>query len=80
MGAYEGMAGRMNRTLGSRRRVQPIFIPVRGNQPAIRGFFPGCYPKVRCGVAILGGAFLLNDFSLFFVFEALAFADSSLFE
>ncbi|KAH0858874.1 hypothetical protein HID58_087135, partial [Brassica napus] len=63
MGTHEGMAREAGGSLGYQRRVPPIFIRVQGNQPAIGGFYSGCHLEVRCGVAILGGAFFLNDSS-----------------
>ena len=57
MGAHERMSREAGGALGS--------VPVRGDRPAVGEFFLGRHPEVCCGVAILGGAFFLNDFSLF---------------
>lgn len=55
---------------------EPILIPVRGDRPEIGGFYSGCNSEVYCRVAIFGGAFFLNDSSLFLFFETLVFAES----
>ncbi|KAF3534080.1 hypothetical protein DY000_02039649 [Brassica cretica] len=61
MGAHEGMAGEACRTLESGRRVSAPFVPIRRDQPPVGELLPGCHPEIRCGVAILGGAFFLKD-------------------
>ena len=71
MGAREGMAGEVCGTLESERRVSASVYPIRRDQPSVGELLPGCHPEIRCGVAILGGAFFLND--SFLCFKTLVF-------
>ena len=71
MGGHEGMAGEACGTLESGRSVSASFVPIWRDQPSVEELLRGCHPKICCGVAILGGAFFLNDF--FLCFETLVF-------
>ena len=53
--------------LESGRRVSASSVPIWRDQPSVRELLPGCNPEIRCRVAILGGAFFLNDSFLCFL-------------